>query len=101
MKNKIYLPQIFKAGMTLAMILAGSLNVAASSMPVPNLVPASYYVSATGNDTNNCSVTSVCKTFNRAMSLARAGDTIHIIGTIPSINVTKAGIIIQGGRIDG
>jgi hypothetical protein len=70
-------------------------------MPIPNLVPASYYVSATGSDTNNCSVTSVCKTFNRAMSLARAGDTIHIIGTIPSVNVTKAGIIIEGGRIDG
>lgn len=87
--------------MTFTLILAGSLNVAASSMPIPNLVPASYYVSATGNDTNNCSVTAVCKTFNRAMRLARVGDTVHIIGTIPSVNVTKAGIIIEGGRIDG
>jgi hypothetical protein len=101
MKNRSYLSQIFKTGMTFALTLASILNIAASWMAVPNLVPAAYYVSTTGSDTNNCSRTAVCKTFNRAMSLAKAGDTIHIMGTIPSVSVTKAGIIIEGGKIDG
>lgn len=86
----------------LAMTLSSFYNVGASSNSSPQLAVITYYISAAGSDTNNCTQqTTPCKSFNKAQSLAKAGDTIHIIGTIPSIRVTKDGIIVEGGVVDG
>lgn len=67
--------------------------------PVPS--NALYVNSITGNDTNLCTQALPCKTFTRAQALAVAGDTIILQGTLPAFNVTKAGLYITGGLVDG
>ncbi len=90
------------AVIALSMALSAFYNVGASSPSAPQMIVHTYHVSATGSDTNNCTqISTPCKTFNKAMSLAIAGDVIHIIGTIPSIRVTKSGIVVEGGIVDG
>ncbi|MBK9779720.1 MAG: right-handed parallel beta-helix repeat-containing protein [Anaerolineales bacterium] len=58
------------------------------------------YISPTGNDVNTCTFSAPCKTFNRAQSLAVAGDTIQASGTFAPINITKS-ITVRGGTYDG
>ncbi|MBE0684193.1 MAG: hypothetical protein IH589_19995 [Anaerolineales bacterium] len=73
----------------------------ASPPLVPQIAPNIFFVSAAGNDTTNCTQAAPCKSFSKASSLAQAGDVIQIMGVIPSITVTKSGIIIEGGTVDG
>ncbi|TXH02009.1 MAG: hypothetical protein E6P95_00770 [Candidatus Moraniibacteriota bacterium] len=61
---------------------------------------ASYHVSRSGNTANNCTLSSPC-TFSRAQSLAKSGDTIEISGTIDAISISKPGLTIKGGKVDG
>lgn len=62
---------------------------------------ATYYVSSAGSATGSCTSTSSTCTFNRAQSLSTAGDVISIQGKIGAINITKAGLTISGGIVDG
>ncbi|MBE0682132.1 MAG: right-handed parallel beta-helix repeat-containing protein [Anaerolineales bacterium] len=100
MNKTIY--RIMSIIMTIALTLGGFFNVGASVKSSPQLAAITYFVSAIGSDTNNCTQqVTPCKSFNKAMSLAQAGDVIRIVGVIPAINVTKSGIIIEGGTVDG
>jgi hypothetical protein len=67
----------------------------------PSAKASTYYISSTGTSSNNCTSTSDTCTFSRAQSLANSGDTLQIIGTISSITITKSGVIVDGGKVDG
>lgn len=60
-----------------------------------------FYVNFdTGSDNNNCSVSAPCRTFNRAQSLAQAGDTIYLSGnSTSSITISKGGLTVDGQGI--
>lgn len=61
---------------------------------------STYHVSSSGSTTSNCVSSNPC-TYPRAQSLASAGDTINIQGTIGPITISKPGLTIQGGIVDG
>lgn len=60
-----------------------------------------YYVSATGSSSGSCESQGAPCTFSRAQTVAVSGDILQIIGTIPSITVSKGGLTLDGGKIDG
>jgi hypothetical protein len=83
-----------------ALALTLGVYISVSALPVNT-----YYMSETGNDANGCSMVAPCKTINKVMSLAQAGDTINILaGTYnqhfviskSNITVYGAGAIIDG-----
>ena len=45
--------------------------------------PADLYVTAGGSDSNNCTQSAPCKTFNHAYAVANLGDTVSVSGTLP------------------
>ncbi|HCR72169.1 MAG TPA: hypothetical protein DIW23_12045 [Anaerolineae bacterium] len=55
-----------------------------------------YVNSLTGVNNTTCSQVNPCKTFNQALALAQAGDTIYLEGTFEPIMVTKGGLTIEG-----
>jgi len=66
------------------------------------------YVSPQGSDSNSCTLSAPCETFDRAMSLAQLGDTVHILaGTYhqqlviskSDINVVGEGAVIDGANM--
>jgi len=59
-----------------------------------------YYVSADGGGLGLCNESSPC-TFARAQSVAGVGDVLVIKGRIGAINITKSGLTIRGGVVDG
>lgn len=60
-----------------------------------------YVNPQSGLDANLCTQSTPCKTYARAESLAVSGYIIHIDGVSPSIKIRKAGLIVEGGKIDG
>jgi len=68
---------------------------------LPSSVSAvDYYVSATGSSTGSCTMTTPC-TFSRAQAVSLTGDTITIQGKIGAIVITKPGLTVRGGVVDG
>lgn len=57
-----------------------------------------YYVAVNGNDANPCTQAAPCRSFNRAISLAQAGDVIHVMpGTYnQQLIISKSGITFEG-----
>lgn len=64
------------------------------------LASKTYYVSPTGSDLNACTLSAPCKTFNKAMSRAVAGDVIvALAGTYnQQVVVSKSGITLEGRK---
>lgn len=84
---------------TLTLTLGGFYNVSASSNAAPQMAVNTYYVSVTGSDANHCTQPSApCKSFNKAMSLAQAGDVISVMpGTYnQQLVISKSGITVEG-----
>lgn len=63
------------------------------------LLANDLYISGSGSGTD-CSMLLPC-TFATAQGKAVAGDVIHIKDRVQAINVTKSGITLEGGIVDG
>lgn len=59
-----------------------------------------YYVTAKGAANGGCGVNDPC-TFDRAQTIASTGDVLVINGRIGAISITKSGLTIRGGVVDG
>jgi hypothetical protein len=81
-----------------ALTLGVFFSASASSASVPQMAGITYYVAVTGSDLNTCTQAAPCKSFNKAMSLAQAGDVISVMpGTYnQSLVISKSGITVAG-----
>lgn len=96
----------------LFIILATALTIAISIYQTSNSaykqgMPAkasetgkTYYVASAGSSTGLCTISAPCN-FSRAQSLAILGDVVVIQDRISAINITKPGLTIRGGMVDG
>jgi len=88
MNKKIY--RLMSVVVFLVLIFGNYLSVSALGL--------TYYVSTTGKDTNACTSAAPCATFTKAISLAQAGDVVHIFGGTysQSLVISKSSITVEG-----
>jgi hypothetical protein len=90
--------RIISMVVAVALTLGVFFSASASSASVPQMAGITYYVAVTGSDLNTCTQAAPCKSFNKAMSLAQAGDVISVMpGTYnQSLVISKSGITVAG-----
>jgi hypothetical protein len=74
---------------------SGQATTTAATAPCPTSLPSStatVFVASSGSDTNLCTQTSPCRTFDRAYALAQPGQTVEIAGgTYPGQTINAKG----------
>jgi hypothetical protein len=90
---------------TCAAIVGPLLHAAAYAAP-PNSAPSPQtrtYVSGTGSDSNPCTVSSPCKTFQAALALTVAGGEIYVLNSANygAVTINKSVSITSEGAVAG
>jgi hypothetical protein len=76
-------------------------GVCTACYTAPTILPANYYVSTTGSDSNSGTATAPFKTWQKAVNTAKAGDLIYIRGGIYTTTGAYASGSTNGVNVAG